>query len=120
MRVLTRGGTDVRSAHRNSCARKYVDECMTISVQRADARFHTDLGWLDSRHSFNFDHHYSPEHTRHGLLLVHNDDTVAGGQGFGTHGHRDMEIVTWVLSGTLAHRDSEGNQGTLYRGLAQR
>ena len=93
---------------------------MTVTVQQANNRFSTDLGWLDSKHSFNFDHHYSPEHTRHGQLLVHNDDTVAPGKGFGTHGHRDMEIVTWVLSGTLAHQDSEGNTGTLYRGLAQR
>ncbi|MGB8860268.1 MAG: pirin family protein, partial [Ilumatobacteraceae bacterium] len=56
----------------------------------------------------------------HGLLLVNNDDVVAPGQGFGTHGHRDMEIVTWVLSGRLEHKDSEGNHGVLYPGLAQR
>jgi quercetin 2,3-dioxygenase len=93
---------------------------MTISVQRAADRFVTDIGWLNSKHSFNFDQHYSPQHTRHGLLLVHNDDTVAAGQGFGMHGHRDMEIVTWVLSGQLAHSDSEGNEGLLYPGLAQR
>jgi quercetin 2,3-dioxygenase len=92
----------------------------TISVQRADDRFATDAGWLRSRHSFNFGPHYSPEHEGHGLLLVNNDDIVAPGQGFGTHGHRDMEIVTWVLSGRLEHRDSEGNNGVLYPGLAQR
>ncbi|MEN9646228.1 MAG: hypothetical protein RL238_2897 [Actinomycetota bacterium] len=92
----------------------------TINVQRAGDRFFTDAGWLKSHHSFNFGHHYSPAHDGHGLLLVNNDDVVAPGQGFGTHGHRDMEIVTWVLSGRLEHRDSEGNHGVLYPGLAQR
>ncbi|MGE0140495.1 MAG: pirin family protein [Ilumatobacteraceae bacterium] len=92
----------------------------TITIQRADERFVTNIGWLDSKHSFNFGEHWSPEHTGHGLLLVNNDDIVAPAQGFGTHGHRNMEIVTWVLSGTLEHRDSEGNHGTLYPGLAQR
>jgi len=93
---------------------------MTITIQRPDERFITDIGWLDSKHSFNFGEHFSPEHRGHGLLLVNNDDKVAPGAGFGTHGHRDMEIVTWVLAGTLEHRDSEGNHGVLYPGLAQR
>jgi redox-sensitive bicupin YhaK (pirin superfamily) len=92
----------------------------TATVQRADERFFTDAGWLRSRHSFNFGPHSSPDHDGHGLLLVNNDDMVAPGQGFGTHGHSDMEIVTWVLSGRLEHRDSEGNHGVLYPGLAQR
>jgi redox-sensitive bicupin YhaK (pirin superfamily) len=91
-----------------------------ITVHRASDRFLTDIGWLHSRHSFNFGPHYAPEHQGHGLLVVNNDDVVAPGQGFGTHGHRDMEIVTWVLSGRLEHRDSEGNHGVLYPGLAQR
>ena len=93
---------------------------MTIDIQRSDQRFITDIGWLDSKHSFNFGEHWSPDHQGHGLLLVNNDDVVAAGEGFGTHGHRNMEIVTWVLSGRLAHRDSEGNDGELYPGLAQR
>jgi quercetin 2,3-dioxygenase len=92
----------------------------TTTIQRAADRFVTDIGWLDSKHSFNFGPHYSPAHAGHGLLVVNNDDVVAPGQGFGTHGHTDMEIVTWVLSGRLAHRDSEGNDGVLYPGLAQR
>ncbi|MDO8389417.1 MAG: pirin family protein [Actinomycetota bacterium] len=92
----------------------------TITIQRAGDRFLTDVGWLHSRHSFNFGPHFSPAHTGHGLLLVNNDDVVAPGQGFGTHSHRDMEIVTWVLSGRLEHRDSEGNHGVLHPGLAQR
>jgi len=91
-----------------------------ITFQRASERFVTDIGWLDSKHSFNFGEHYSPQHRGHGLLLVNNDDIVAAGGGFGTHGHRDMEIVTWVLSGQLEHRDSEGNFGIIYPGLAQR
>lgn len=92
----------------------------TTALQRADDRFLTDVGWLHSRHSFNFGPHWSPEHNGHGLLVVNNDDVVAPGRGFGTHGHSDMEIVTWVLSGRLEHRDSEGNHGVLYPGLAQR
>ena len=93
---------------------------MGIDVRRSDTRFHTALGWLDSRHSFSFSRHYDPDNTHHGLLLVSNDDRVHPATGFGTHAHRDMEIVTWVLSGRLEHRDSEGNRGELYPGLAQR
>ena len=93
---------------------------MTITVQRATDRFLTSAGWLDSKHSFNFGGHYREGEGGHGLLLVNNDDIVAPGEGFGTHGHRDMEIVTWVLSGNLEHHDSEGNHGVLYPGLAQR
>src|SRR5581483_8098501 len=78
------------------------------------------FNWLDSRHSFSFGQHYDAANTHHGLLLVSNDDVIQGGTGFSTHPHRDMEIVTWVLDGELLHRDSEGHQGTLYPGLAQR
>jgi hypothetical protein len=93
---------------------------MTIDVRRADTRPHTQLDWLDSRHCFSFGQHHDPANTHHGLLLVSNDDRVRAGTGFGTHGHRDMEIVTWVLEGRLQHDDSEGNHGELYPGLAQR
>ena len=93
---------------------------MTIDVRRAADRFHTDLGWLDSWHSFSFGNHYDPANVGHGLLIVSNDDTVRAGGGFGTHGHADMEIVTWVLTGELEHRDSEGNHGVLSPGIAQR
>jgi redox-sensitive bicupin YhaK (pirin superfamily) len=91
-----------------------------IDVRKADTRPHTEIGWLDSHHSFSFGGHYDPNNTHHGLLLVSNDDRVAAGTGFSTHPHQDMEIVTWVLSGRLEHKDSEGNQGELYPGLAQR
>jgi redox-sensitive bicupin YhaK (pirin superfamily) len=93
---------------------------VTVDIRRADERFHTQLSWLDSRHCFSFGHFYDPANTHHGLLLVSNDDRVRAGTGFGTHAHRDMEIVTWVLSGQLEHADSEGNHGELYPGLAQR
>ncbi len=91
-----------------------------VDVRRAADRFHTRAGWLDSKHSFSFSRHYDPTNTNHGQLLVLNDDRVAGGTGFETHPHRDMEIVTWVLEGELEHQDSEGNRGLIYPGLAQR
>ena len=91
-----------------------------IDVRRAGERFHTQTGWLDSQHSFSFSHHYDPENTHHGLLLVSNDDIIKAGTGFETHPHRDMEIVTWVLNGELEHKDSQGNKGIIYPGLAQR
>jgi quercetin 2,3-dioxygenase len=91
-----------------------------IDVRRASDRFHTRIAWLDSHHSFSFGNHYDPSNVGHGLLLVSNDDEVRAGTGFSTHPHQDMEIVTWVLSGELEHKDSEGNRGILYPGLAQR
>ncbi len=91
-----------------------------IDIRRAHDRFHTEIGWLDSWHSFSFSNHYDPANTHHGLLLVSNDDTVKAGTGFRTHPHEDMEIVTWVLDGELEHKDSEGNKGIIYPGLAQR
>src|ERR1700730_15474164 len=91
-----------------------------IDVRRAATRPHTKIDWWDSHHSFSFGSHSDPSNTHHGLLLVSNDDRVAAGTGFSTHPHQDMEIVTWVLSGRLEHKDSEGNQGELYPGLAQR
>jgi quercetin 2,3-dioxygenase len=92
----------------------------SVDVRRADERLHTKISWLDSWHSFSFGEHYDPRNTHHGLLLVSNDDVIAPGGGFGTHPHRDMEIVTWVLDGALEHRDSEGNHGIIEPGLAQR
>jgi redox-sensitive bicupin YhaK (pirin superfamily) len=91
-----------------------------IDVRRAGGRPATKIGWLDSKHSFSFGGQYDPGNTHHGLLLVNNDDTVAPGAGFETHPHQDMEIVTWVLSGSLVHQDSAGNSGVIYPGLAQR
>jgi redox-sensitive bicupin YhaK (pirin superfamily) len=92
----------------------------TVDIRPAGERFHTSTDWLDSWHSFSFGHHHDPENTHHGLLVVSNDDRVRAGTGFGTHGHSDMEIVTWVLAGELEHTDSSGGHGIIYPGLAQR
>jgi hypothetical protein len=91
-----------------------------INVRRAEDRFETRTGWLESRHSFSFGRHYDVSNTHFGLLMVNNDDVVDPGTGFDTHPHRDMEIVTWVLRGALVHQDSEGHNGVIYPGLAQR
>jgi hypothetical protein len=91
-----------------------------IDVRRSADRFATRIDWLDSKHSFSFGSHYDPHNTHHGLLLVNNDDIVDPGTGFETHPHRDMEIVTWVLRGSLVHQDSTGHSGLIYPGLAQR
>jgi quercetin 2,3-dioxygenase len=91
-----------------------------LDVRRAEDRFATRISWLDSKHSFSFGPHYDPHNTHHGLLLVNNDDIVEPGTGFETHPHRDMEIVTWVVRGSLVHQDSTGHTGVIYPGLAQR
>jgi quercetin 2,3-dioxygenase len=91
-----------------------------VDIRRAADRANTKIAWLDSRHSFSFGSHYEPANTHHGLLLVNNDDVVNPGTGFDTHPHRDMEIVTWVLRGSLVHQDSTGHSGVIYPGLAQR
>jgi hypothetical protein len=91
-----------------------------IDIRRSSDRFKTRLSWLDSRHSFSFSRHWDPTNTHHGLLLVNNDDIVRPGTGFETHPHQDMEIVTWVLQGSLVHQDSTGHNGVIYPGLAQR
>lgn len=92
----------------------------SIDIRPAEERFSTNIGWLDGKHSFSFGHHYDPDNMGHGLLIVLNDDRIAPGGGFTPHAHQNMEIVTWVLEGQLEHRDSEGNHGRLYPGLAQR
>jgi hypothetical protein len=95
-------------------------EATMIDVRQATTRFHTSIDWLDSWHSFSFGEHQDSRNVNHGLLLVNNDDVVAPGRGFGTHPHRDMEIITWVLRGELEHQDSEGNHAIIRPGLAQR
>lgn len=72
-----------------------------VEIRRKADRFHTQISWLDSWHSFSFSQHYDPLNMHHGLLLVHNDDIVKPNSGFRTHPHQDMEIVTWVLDGEL-------------------
>lgn len=92
----------------------------SVDIRRAADRAATKISWLDSKHSFSFGGNYDPGNTHHGLLLVNNDDVVTPGSGFDTHPHRDMEIVTWVLRGSLVHQDSTGHTGVIYPGLAQR
>jgi redox-sensitive bicupin YhaK (pirin superfamily) len=91
-----------------------------VEIRRSTQRALTRTEWLESRHSFSFGPHFDPTNTHHGLLLVNNEDLVAPGGGFDTHSHRDMEILTWVLAGSLAHQDSAGNAGVISTGVAQR
>ena len=91
-----------------------------LAIRRANDRGHSDIGWLDSHHSFSFAEFYDPEHMGFGLLRVINDDIVAPGGGFGTHPHRDMEIISYVLDGELRHKDSMGNGSTIRPGDLQR
>ncbi|HUP59063.1 MAG TPA: pirin family protein [Thermoanaerobaculia bacterium] len=91
-----------------------------ITIRRAEQRGHFDHGWLDTSHTFSFADYYDPDFMGFRTLRVINEDRVAPGRGFGTHAHRDMEIVTCVLEGALAHRDSMGNGSVIRRGDVQR
>jgi redox-sensitive bicupin YhaK (pirin superfamily) len=91
-----------------------------IDVRRGADRFTTDGDRLTSRHSFSFGAHYDPANVGFAVLVAHNDDVVAPGAGYDTHPHADVEIVTWVLEGSLVHRDSAGRSGVVVPGLAQR
>src|SRR5690606_37060622 len=91
-----------------------------LTLRKSEDRGIAEHGWLSSRHSFSFGHYQDPAHTGFGPLLVINEDRVQPGRGFGTHGHRDMEIISYVLDGALTHQDSMGNGSTLRYGDVQR
>jgi redox-sensitive bicupin YhaK (pirin superfamily) len=90
-----------------------------IKVIKSEERHHANFGWLDTRWHFSFDQYYDPANLNWGALRVFNDDVIERGQGFGMHGHRDMEIVTYVLQGELEHEDSTGNRGVVHPGEVQ-
>ncbi len=91
-----------------------------ITLRRSNERGHANHGWLDSWHSFSFANYFDPKHVHWGALRVINEDRVGAGGGFGKHGHRDMEIISYVLNGVLAHEDSMGNSASIVPGEVQR
>lgn len=93
---------------------------MTINLRPSAARGHAELGWLSTRHSFSFAHYYDPRFMGFRSLRVINEDVIQGGTGFGTHGHHDMEILTYIVEGALEHRDSTGEGVIIHRGEVQR
>ena len=91
-----------------------------IKIRRADDRGAVNMGWLEAKHSFSFGEYYDPDHMGFGTIRVINEDRIEPAQGFGTHGHKDMEIVTYIIEGALEHKDSMGNGSVIRAGDVQR
>lgn len=100
--------------------REQEERITLFTLRKADERGYANHGWLESRFSFSFAEYQDPKHMHFGPLRVINDDYIEAGKGFGMHGHRDMEIITYVLDGAIAHKDSLGNSGEIVPGEVQR